>query len=63
MCFKIKLNIMTFKVKGGEGRGGGDAEPKHFIQPDTKCFHLLFEARSLSLCFHLALFFYRKVLF
>lgn len=63
MCCKIKMNIVTFKVKSGEQRGGEDVELKRFTQPDTKCSNLLFEARSFSLHLYLALFFYRKVLF
>lgn len=54
---------MTFKVKGGEGRVGGDVELKNCIQPDTKNSHLLFEAKTFSLSFYLALFFHRKILF
>lgn len=45
-----------------KGRGGGDVELKHCIQPDTKCSHLLFQARPFLLSFYLALFFQRKIL-
>lgn len=50
---------MTFKIKR-EWWWGGDVELKYCIQPDTKCSHLLFEARPFSLSFSLALFFHRK---
>lgn len=36
--------------------GAVDVELKHCIQPDTKCSHLLFEARPFPLSFYLALF-------